>query len=195
MDLVSGKTALMGGIGFLLGGGFSLWRSADVLLRTGALPADVDELLRVRKGTGATVTAVASGGAPEGPLPPALEAVAAAPPATPRAVILGAHRATLPSMLAAALRMAAVDGLRAGKMAGAGALVAGSLGLARHGRYSDKLYALRRDPVAAGGGAAAAVAMFADDAAPRHRIVAAACAGAAVAAAVHMLAMRAADDR
>lgn len=146
MDLISGKTAMMGGMGFLLGSGFSLFQSCDDWVRS--------RRRRTVAGNGGTTTALSDG---VGSL-----SVRPIPAATP------------------AVRLALSEGWRAAKLSGSAALVIGIIGVARHGRYSDKLYALRRDPIASGGGAAAAVAVLADGV--RHRFAIAAASGIAVSA-------------
>jgi hypothetical protein len=122
MDLVLGKCAQTGLLGFLIGGGFPLWQHLADRARAMGAPA---------------------GRSP----PPAAAAAAAAPP---------------PALAPPLLREALHEGLRTSRILVAATAASGTASFLQHGRYSERLFRLRGDPLSTFGGVFAAVFFFTD---------------------------------
>jgi hypothetical protein len=159
MELVAGKAVHGGLLGFIVGAGFETFKAVDVAVRT-ALAAPPSHA--VIRGAGSAdngrTTLVA----------PALQAAH------------DTRGATLTRLLSAAARQ---GGSTAAVLA-FGATAAGSVSLARHGRFSDRFYQLQTDPAAAAAGAFAASYVLFDEAAPLARVRSAGVVAAVVAVAI-----------
>jgi hypothetical protein len=141
MDLVFGKCAQTGLLGFLIGGGFPLWQHlAD---RARAM------------------------GAPPGRSPPAAAAAAAAVPppgrSPPPAAAAAAASVPPPALAPPLLREALHEGLRTSRILVAATAASGTASFLQHGRYSERLFRLRGDPLSTFGGVFAAVFFFTDN--------------------------------
>lgn len=165
MELILAKTVLLASGGFVFGGGFTLFKLADDYRRHGALPSA--SALREH-------TPAAAAAAPAAPTPSPSHLLAwlraalletphvRPPPAwlvAPFSMATGGGGGTRRGAVLALqmLSLATVEGARTARVLGVGTLVAGSVGLLRHGRERcDALLDVRRDRASACCGVAAA---------------------------------------
>ena len=147
MEVVAAKTALLGTGGFFFGGGFALFKAIDDWRRSGVQPtllsAEQAAMPATPMRTGKFWLTAAF-----------FDATAPVPPSNSQRVLFAACSAAPPLLRATAV--AAVEGARTARALALGTLVAGAVGLCRHGaqRY-ELVFDVRHDPAGAADGVAA----------------------------------------
>lgn len=172
MESVSGRTAQVGALAYVLGGGFALFKSIDDWLGLRRHPLQQWILDEQREGK-----PVPTGSAQQAaPVEAQLRRAASAQRQAARPVALSPSPAQvagasvpLPNAWLTAMRYGNFEGWRSSKVAMAGIFVAHSVALGRHGRYDPRTHAPLEVPVAVAAGTAAASYAYLDylPAAPR----------------------------
>lgn len=177
MESISGRTAQVGVLAYLLGGGFAVFKSLDDWVGLRRHPLEQWALDAAHRDGGSTAAAAAPAappvvaarrrGTPRTPVPAAVAAApAAAAPSPLQPPPLGGPQ---PSVLATALRYGSMEGWRASKMAMAGIFVAHSVALGRHGRFDPRAFTPLEVPAALAAGVGAAAYAYLDHLPPAGR--------------------------
>jgi hypothetical protein len=138
MEFVYAKCVQTGLMGFLVGGGFSLFQGVDNYRKIGKLP----DKSRSNLESASTMQSNLSGQMRE------------------KTSNMSSNR--VPSPWRIIFNSAFYDGLHTAKVVTAGMIVATHLAFIRHGRYSEQLVNVQKDSLATGSGVAAAIFVFYD---------------------------------